>query len=110
MQKQLPEQFKDLQSFADQWALSGFDARYAKRASVEMAELQNFYDTLLPAMPRIMEFLHQQPYGEALPPPIETLMNLAMSFMDVSPAVELFFQPTVLYGKDYRDAALQIHC
>jgi len=110
MTTQLPEQFNDLQTLAERWALPTFAARYDRRATAEMAELQQFYDTLLPQMPQIMEFLHQYETGKELPAPVDTLMQLAMSFMDVAPAVELFFQPMVPYAKDYREAQLQVYC
>ena len=110
MSNPLPEEFTTLQPLANDWALPTFAARYAKRTSVEMAELQRFYDTLLPQMPRIMEVLNQHKYGQELPAPVDTLMQLAMTFMDISPAVELFFQPTVPYAKDWREARLEVHC
>ena len=110
MSKPLPDEFTHLQSLADDWALPTFAARYAKRTSVEMTELQQCYDALLPAMPAIMEFLNQYPYDQQRPVPVENLMQLAMSFMDISPAVELFFQPTVPYGKEWKEAQLSIQC
>lgn len=110
MTQTLPEEFSDLQGFVENWVRPTFMARYAARAASDMEALQRFYDALLPRMPSIMALLDQHADAEPLPGPVETLMQLAMAFMVVSPAVELFHQPEVPYAKDWREAQLQSHC
>jgi hypothetical protein len=96
----LPTGFEDLAPFVDKWAMGNFDDRYRARVISQQAEIAQFYNALLPRMDAIMSYLDDFELG-ALPEDTELLNNLAMSFMTVAPAVELFRQPLVPYGFDW---------
>jgi len=95
----LPEGFEDLAPFAEAWALPTLRARHEKRRSSTMEEIRRFYEAMLPRMDAIVSRLEQFPLG-AMPEAEKRLLDLALAFMVVSPAVELFHQPTVPYGYD----------
>ena len=52
----LPAEFADLEPFAD-WAIPTERARYAKRISATMDELQSFYDAAFPRMEDALVYL-----------------------------------------------------
>ncbi len=60
-----------------------------------MAEIQAFYDAILPAAPGILEFLDEKELGD-LDGPEERLLKLMLSFAEVIPAVEFYGQPAVI--------------
>ena len=95
----LPELFQDLEPFAFAWALATERERSGKRLSSTMAEIQAFYDALLPRMEAVIDYLNQFPL-EAMPADARQLMYLTLSLAEVAPAVELFKQPSVKDGYD----------
>ncbi len=88
----LPQGFADLARFVSAWALPTETERSCKRRSSSMEELRTYYESLLPRMDAIIAHLNQFPL-DALPEPEQRLLYLALSFMEVSPAVELFNAP-----------------
>jgi hypothetical protein len=88
----LPSKFWDLNSFATPWALATETERNQKRRSSTMEEIQVFYEAILPRMEEIILYLNQYPL-DGIPEDGKRLLNLALSFMEVSPAVELFHEP-----------------
>jgi hypothetical protein len=95
---QLPEQFKELQPLVDDgWALRTERERNAKRLSSSMAEIRNVYDSLFPRMDEIVNYLNQCPLDD-MPEEARTLLNLTLALAEVSPAVEFYGQPEVVYG------------
>jgi hypothetical protein len=88
----LPEQFQDLEFFADRWALPTEKERNAQRRASRMEEIQAFYFAMLPHMEEIITYLNQFPL-DAMPSDARRLLYMALSFMEVSPAVELFHEP-----------------
>ncbi len=88
----LPQQFQELNSLVEKWALTRESERNARRRSSTMEEIQRFYDALLPRMDEIIDYLNQYPL-EQLPEDAKWLFHLALSFMEVSPSVELFGEP-----------------
>ena len=88
----LPQQFQELDSFVDRWALATEQERNARRRASTMGELQRFYNEMLPRMSGIIEYLNQYSL-DSLPEEALRLFYLALSFMEVSPAVELFGEP-----------------
>ncbi len=92
MASPLPQQFQELAAFIDKWSLATERERNACRRASTMEEIQQFYDAMLPRMNGLIEYLNQYPL-DALPEDAERLFYLALSFMEVSPAVELFREP-----------------
>lgn len=88
----LPEQFQELNSLVETWALARESERNARRRSSTMEEIQKFYDAVLPRMDEIIGYLNQYPL-EHLPETAKWLFYLALSFMEVSPSVELLGEP-----------------
>ncbi|MBI3798942.1 MAG: hypothetical protein HY268_18500 [Deltaproteobacteria bacterium] len=94
----LPETFRDLEPFAG-WALATEKERNQKRLASTMAEIQSFYDAILPRMEAVIAYLNQFPL-DAMPADAQRLLSLTFSLAEVSTAVELFKQPGVIDGYD----------
>lgn len=75
-----------------EWALNSQEARYRKRSASSMADLRAFYDALLPRMDEIITYLDRSPVSQ-LEETDRELLNLALAFVEVSLAVELFGEP-----------------
>ncbi|HKZ80387.1 MAG TPA: hypothetical protein VJ124_19080 [Pyrinomonadaceae bacterium] len=88
----LPDQFQELNSFSERWALATERERNDRRRSSTMEEIQKFYDAILPRMDEIINYLNQYPL-DGLPVDARRLFYLALSFMEISPSVELFREP-----------------
>lgn len=88
----LPDQFSALQPWLEEWALSSQAARYARRRSSDMATLKQFYDTVLPHMDEIVGYLEQR-RTDSEHTVDQALLNLALMFIEVSMAIELFHEP-----------------
>jgi hypothetical protein len=89
----LPADFAELEPFAD-WAISTERARYAKRLSSTMDELQAFYDAAFPRMEEATTYLEQFDVN-ALPDDAERLLWLYCALVTVSFPVEVWRQPKV---------------
>ena len=89
----LPADFVDLEPFAE-WAIPTERARYAKRLSSTMDELQAFYDAALPRMDAAAAYLEQFDIN-ALPDDTKRLLWLYCSLVTVSFPVEVWRQPKV---------------
>jgi hypothetical protein len=94
----LPEEFRDLERFSD-WSLATERERQYKRLASEMSELHEFYGAMLPRVEEIVSYLNQFPL-DALPDEARHLLNLCLSVVEVSNAVEMFGQPAVIDGFD----------
>ena len=94
----LPAQFHGLEPFID-WALAKGSERMRKRLSSSMEELRAFYNVMLPQMETIVRFLNQFPLAR-LPEDAQRLFFLALSFVEVTSAVESYGQPEVFNGFD----------
>lgn len=93
----LPEPFQALSRFVADWAIDTEAARNRKRLASSMDELVTFYNAMLPQMEPAIEYLNAKPLN-ALPEPEQKLLNLALMFMEVAPAVEIFKDPDVPWG------------
>ena len=93
----LPKAFKPLEKLVPDWALETEVARNRKRLASGYDEVQAFYQAMLPHMEEIIAYLKPRPL-DALPPPCQNLLNLALMFMEVAPAVEIFKHPDVPWG------------
>lgn len=90
----LPAAFGELEEFVPEWALPSEVERSFKRRSSSMEALQEFYDAVLPRWGRILEHLKGFPTDD-LPAEEQRLLNLGLTFVEVSNAVERFGQPDV---------------
>jgi hypothetical protein len=90
---QLPEQFADLEPFAD-WALETEAERYAKRLASTMDELQAFYDAAFPHLEAATAYLDGFELS-ALPEDATRLLWLLYSLVNASFPVEVWRQPRV---------------
>ena len=89
----LPVEFADLEPFAD-WALHGERARYAKRVSSTMKELQAFYDAAFSRIDDALKYLEKYEV-DALSDEGQRLLWLYCALVTVSLPVEAWRQPRV---------------
>jgi hypothetical protein len=102
----LPGDFTDLEPFVD-WAIPTERARYAKRLSSTMDELQAFYDAALPRLEAATSYLEQFEM-DAMPDEAKRLLWLFCSLVTVSFPVEVWRQPRVPdSGSTRLDAVLE---
>jgi hypothetical protein len=102
----LPGDFTDLEPFAD-WAIPTERARYAKRLSSSMDELQAFYDAAIPRLEAATSYLEQFEM-DAMPDQAKRLLWLFCSLVTVSFPVEVWRQPRVPdSGSTRLDAVLE---
>lgn len=98
MSNHLPAGFESLEFLTDKWLLETENQRHRTRLASTPLELQKVYDTLLPRMEEICDFLDQYPLSD-MPWAAHNLMTLALVFMEVSPCIEVFGgSPSVPFG------------
>jgi hypothetical protein len=90
----LPNSFAGLERFVRDWALDSEAQRNHKRLASSMADIQEFYDTMLRHMEAVLQHLSGFRLQE-LPSPERRLLHLALSLMEVAPAVEIYSSPDV---------------
>jgi hypothetical protein len=90
----LPKQFRDLERFVSEWSLPSEGERNHKRRSSSMELLVEFYDAVLPRFGEILSHLNGVP-ADGMPADERRLVELSLSFAEVSNAVERFGQPDV---------------
>ena len=96
----LPEGFADLGRFGPKWFADSEKKRHQIRINSQPEELVDLYDSLLPRFDQICAVLDQFPLDD-LPDIQSNLLNLTLSFMEVSLAVESFHGAAkVPYGFD----------
>lgn len=88
-----PPAFADLEPFAE-WAIPTERARYAKRISSTMEELQAFYDAAFPRLEAAAAYLEKVPM-EGISEQDKRLLWLFCSLATVSFPVEVWRQPRV---------------
>ena len=84
----LPAAFADLAPHLG-WALSGADARQAKRRGSSRQDLRDFYDAVLPRLEAILAEVDRHPLG-GLPESHRALYDIALSLAEVAPHIELY--------------------
>jgi hypothetical protein len=90
----LPGQFADLEPFAQGWCLATEAERYAKRLGSPMAEIQAFYDAIMPRAQAAIAYCDRYPLDD-LPGDVLNLMHLLYSMIIVSFCVEAWSQQRV---------------
>lgn len=88
----LPEPFQALEPFADAWALATSDERLRRRMNAPMAEIQAFYDAMLPVVERALTYLDGFTLG-AMPAPETRLYHLVLASAEAALAVEVYRAP-----------------
>ena len=85
----LPAPFADLDLLAEKWSLATQNQREACRRASTPAEIRRLYDTLLPRMDAILDYLNQFTLDN-MPPEAQRLMYLTFSLAEVAPYVECY--------------------
>lgn len=93
----LPSGFHDLEPFVARWSLATERERHATRLASEMSELQAFYDAMQPRMEALIDHLNALDLS-ALGAPEQRLLQLGLSYIEASLAVEAYGEPTVTDG------------
>jgi hypothetical protein len=88
----LPPEFADLEPFAAKWCLGSERERFAERMSTSMADMQAFYDAIVPRAEDALAYCDKFPLDE-LPDEVLNLMHLLYSMIMVSFPVECWGQP-----------------
>ena len=91
----LPEEFADLERFAD-WCLPTEEERYAKRLASTMAEMQELYDAGMARLEDIMVYVDARFPLKGMPEDAKALVHLGQSIVMVSFPIEVWKQPRVL--------------
>lgn len=95
----LPPGFTELEPFVDQWAISTEVERNRVRRNSSMEEIRGLYKAVGPRLSDIIEYLNEFPLDD-MPDDARQLLRLAMSTMEITPAVELYRQPDVVHAFD----------
>ncbi|WP_445169688.1 hypothetical protein ACTXG7_10440 [Mycolicibacterium sp. Dal123E01] len=93
MAPMLPEEFADLEEFAD-WCLPSEAERYTKRLTSTMTAMQAFYDAVTPRAEEAIAYCDKFSLDD-LPDDVLHLMHLLYSMIIVSFPVECWKQPKV---------------
>lgn len=100
--KKLPEQFKELNIFVNDWCFPTQMERTNARQESNMKDITAFYDAMEPRMQEILDYLDtfaiDELQGETM-----TLLELAYAIAEIAPAVEMFGQKYVTSTFDARD-------
>ncbi len=83
-----PQQYSRLEPLAD-WSLATQHERERKRAGSTAVELGRIYETLLPCLESILEYLNQFPL-DGMPADVRRLFYLTLSFAEIAPFVECY--------------------
>ena len=90
----LPRPFRDLEKFVPEWTLATEIERGDKRRASSMEVITAFYNAVLPRFGEIMSHLNGVP-AEGMPAEERRLMELGLTFVEMSFAMERFGQPDV---------------
>ena len=93
----LPAEFQDLEHLVQGWSLETEYQRRERRATAEFPELRAYYDAVGPRMRDIAAHLDAYPMG-TLPASQQSLLQLALMYMEVAIAVEFYGQPELRDG------------
>jgi hypothetical protein len=88
----LPAQFAAWEPFAADWCLATERERRERRMRSSQAELDAFSKAVKPRLDEAIQYLNGFPLHD-LPVPEQNLLNLTLSLVEISVAVELFFNP-----------------
>ena len=81
MSTSLPKGFAALEPLTEEWGLPTQNARQAKRRNSSTETLQEFYDAVVPLLPKILAHVDEFPMGE-LPPDSMRLFYLSLALAE----------------------------
>ena len=87
----LPEEFSDLEPFAQTWCLTTEPERWEQRQSTSMEEMQSFYDAVFPRAEEAISYCDRFELHD-MPADATRLLQLLHSLVMVSYAVEVWGQ------------------
>ena len=87
----LPGEFAELEPFASTWCLTSEPERWSQRLASTMDQLQAFYDACFPLVDAAIDHCDRYDLHD-LPPDVERLLQLLLSFALVSYPVEVWRQ------------------
>ena len=96
-QRLLPKGFKSLEKWIGMWVLPDSQARTEQRHQVDYADIEAFYNDMLPKAKKALAYLQKKQLGE-LDEPEERLLKLMLSLAEVGPSVEWYQQNAVVDG------------
>lgn len=85
----LPDQFAELEPFAQRWCLATEAERWARRQASSIDEMQQLYEAVVPRYEELLTFIDRYPLDD-LPDQARALLHLAESFVMVSFPVEVW--------------------
>jgi hypothetical protein len=94
MSEPWPARFAALESYAGAWALQDADARLRKRMRSSMAELETFYQAVLPHLEAALLYLDEFEFGK-LPTAQRRLHWLTLACAEAALSVEIYRAPTL---------------
>lgn len=92
MDSELPVAFKELEGFVQEWAFPKFSQRQEKRLRSSMADIQAFYDAMMPRLSDAVEHLNRFPLDK-MPLPERQLLELCLSLANIGNCVALWHAP-----------------
>jgi len=97
---ELPAPFSELNTFVERWCKTSMSEQYAARLNSTIAEMQPFYEAIKARVEDIKAHLDAkafEDYSEA----DAALGRLAIAWVPVAEAIEVFRQPRVPDSKSY---------
>ena len=88
----LPEQFSALNPYAEKWAIDSEKQRRIVRMNSSQSELQAFYQAMKPILDEVIQYLNQFNLEE-MANAEQRLLQMSLSLVEISVAVELFRNP-----------------
>ena len=88
----LPEQFSTLTPYAEKWAIDSEEKRRIVRMNSSQSELQSFYQAMKPILDEVIQYLNQFNLEE-MANAEQRLLQMSLSLVEISVAVELFRNP-----------------
>lgn len=90
----LPDQFKDLESYAREWDISATNDRYLKRLGSDVEDLRPIYDAVVDRFEEMKTYLDSKPM-DGFTEEDKRLGRLLFAFAVIAPAVVTFKQVRV---------------
>ena len=89
----LPSQFRDLEPFVADWALTSEGDRLSKLTRTSVADLKTFYDAIFARAEEIKTYLMPMRL-DAMPEDAQTLFDLLLTFVETAHPIELKWTTT----------------